>query len=303
MRFSQRIRRWFVFQTVRLAIVIAKTVPLQMGVWFGSILGKLAFRCLRKEREKTLKHLRQSFGEEKSEEEILTIASSSFQNLGKSFFELLNLKKIKRKGIDKLVTAEGIENLEAGLDNGKGVIWLTGHIGNWELMAAYVSAKGYPLSVIASSVYDHRLNHLLLKFRSDHHTKTILRGDRSAGKQILRCLRNNEVLGILIDQDIDADGVFVDFFGRLAYTPKGAASLALRMGAVVVPGFIIRQENGKHRITILKPVELSVTGDNEKDVFQNTCKFTKIIEDYVRKYPDQWVWMHRRWKRQPPVKQ
>jgi len=183
----------------------------------------------------------------------------------------------------------------------KSIIVVLGHFGNWELMAALVTRRGYPASVVATPVYDPRLDRLLVDARARHGVHTISRGSPSAARHLLSGLRRNAILGMLIDQDTDVDGVFVPFFGRAAYTPSGPAALALKTGAAVIFGFILREGASRHRLILQGPIELIRTGDPARDIQENTARFTREIEQWIRSHPDHWVWMHNRWKRQPPA--
>jgi hypothetical protein len=177
-------------------------------------------------------------------------------NLGRSAFEVLMLSRRSHPPIERLCAVEGEERLKAALAAGRGVIFLTGHFGNWELMAALVTRRGYPSSVVATPVYDQRLDRLLVDARARHGVHTISRGSPSAARHLLSGLRRNAILGMLIDQDTDVDGVFVPFFGRPAYTPSGPAALALKTGAAVIFGFILREGALRHRLILQGPIEL-----------------------------------------------
>jgi KDO2-lipid IV(A) lauroyltransferase len=179
------------------------------------------------------------------------------------------------------------------------VVFVTAHAGNWELLGALVAGRGFPVTVAATPVYDDRLEQILVAARAAHGVETISRGSATAARQLLSALRRNALLGLLIDQDTDVDGAFVPFFGRPAYTPTGAAALALRTGAAVVCGFLVREGALRHRMVVEGPVNLVRTGDHERDVVENTALLTGLIERHIRAYPEQWVWFHRRWKRQP----
>ena len=180
---------------------------------------------------------------------------------------------------------------------GKGAIILTGHFGNWELLAASISTTIAPLTPFVRELRSPRLNALVSSYREKAGYATI---DRDTGmRHALRCLKRNELLGIVADVDTVVSGVFVDFFGRHAYTPYSPVAIALKTGAAILPTFIIRQPDGSHRAIIEPPLALKQTHAKEKDLVINTQKFTKIIESYIRRYPTQWIWMHRRWKTQP----
>ena len=154
--------------------------------------------------------------------------------------------------------------------------------------------KGYKGAAIARRIYFEKYDNFLNRLRGIHDVDVIYRDD--SPKKVLRVLKGNGIMGILADQDVDSvDGVFVDFFGMPAYTPSGPVLLAVSSGAKIVPAFIIRR-NGSHELVIEDPIELDDTGEKEKDVVTNTQRWSAVVESYIKRYPEQWVWMHRRWK-------
>jgi len=263
---------------------------------FGVILGWLAYILLEKHRRTAIENLTNSFPK-KTQREIRKIARSVFCNQGRNLFQLLSFNKFNASNIDKYVKIEGSQYLADALKEGKGVIFLSAHIGLWELMGIYLSLKGFPINVIARRVYDERLNRLLIHLRASKNVNTILRGD--SPRKFLQPLRKNEVLAFLIDQDTNVQGVFVDFLGRPAYTPIGLASIAMKTGAPVIPGFIVRMGPVLSKIIIEKSFYLSSTGNPKIDIQRNIQILSNIIEKYIKRYPDQWVWMHQRWKTKP----
>ena len=298
MKWHKILKRWIIYRLFKCFEFIVYLLPFSTAVWWGGRLGFFAYYILDKERNISLTNLKISFPEKKSRE-IRKIAKEVFINEGKNFCELLSFSKLSKDKVLDLVEAEGLEYLDQALSEGNGILYLTAHLGNWELMGAYLSCKGYPINVIARRVYDDRLNEILVGLRKSKGVKTILRDESPKG--ILRSLKQKEVIGILIDQDTSrVQGVFVDFFGRLAYTPVGIATLAKRENVVVLPGFIVRKDR-KHCVYINKPVKLIKKENREEEVRENTQKLTKIIESWIRSYPQQWVWMHKRWKRKPVV--
>jgi KDO2-lipid IV(A) lauroyltransferase len=216
-------------------IEVIGLLPRGIALRVGEIMGRLAFHLLQKPRKRTLRNLSMAFNGEKSWQEIHVMAREVFANLGKNTFDCCVLNRRSLQEINKVVISKGEERIEEALKGGKGIIYITAHLGNWEVMAAYIALKGYPVNVIARSVYDERIDRIFLKFRSRYGVKTILRGKRrkresivTSTKKILGALKRNELLGILIDQNIKAiDSVPVTFLGIPAKTPSGAASLAL----------------------------------------------------------------------------
>ena len=268
-------------------------LPRRITLVIGGWLGTLAFWLAPQQRELACDHLRCSLTLS-DERRVRTIAKQCFQHLGKTVVEFMQFPRLDRAQIQRYVTFEGVEHVEQALAEGKGAIILTGHFGNWELLAASISATVAPLTPIVRELRSPRLNALVSRYREKAGYATI---DRDTGiRQALQCLRRNELLGIVADVDTTVSGVFVDFFGRRAYTPYSPVAIALKTGATILPTFIIRQPDGSHRAIIEPPLALKRTDIKEKDLVINTQKFTKIIESYIRQYPTQWIWMHRRWK-------
>jgi KDO2-lipid IV(A) lauroyltransferase len=261
------------------------------------MLADLLFWLPSSDKNRAIENLNIAFGDEKSPEEILNICRRCFENLGKGLMEVIQFPMLNSGNLGGLVTFEGRQNLDEALKRGRGVIILTAHFGNWELLGASLALSGYSTSFIVRPVRDPRLEEMVTRSRESMGIKCIPRG--ASIKNALKCLKNNELLGILSDIDTKVDGVFVDFFGRQAYTPRGPVSIALRTGAAVVPAFIVRQKDNTHRIFVEKEIELKITGHQEEDIKTNTAEFTRIIESYIQQYPEQWIWIHDRWKTRP----
>jgi KDO2-lipid IV(A) lauroyltransferase len=276
----------------------ASLIPWRIGVAVGAGLGSLSWRFLSSSRRLALENLAAAFPDW-TEDQRASVGRSAMVNLGRAAMEMLMLFRRRRTRIEEWCAIEDEMRLREALSGGRGVVFVTGHTGNWELLAALVARRGYPATVVATPVYDPRLDDLLVAARAAQGVETISRGSSSAARQLLSALRRNSFLGMLIDQDTDVDGAFVPFFGRPAYTPTGAAALALRTGAAVVCGFLVREGAIRHRLIVQGPITLIRTGDHQRDVVENTALFTGLIERHIRAFPDQWVWFHRRWKRRP----
>ncbi len=207
-------------------------------------------------------------------------------------FELVCVEQIDAAP-DAWVRWDDRSVLDAALARGKGVVFISGHVGNWELLARRVALAGYPCQTIAKETTDPRTTALIEKFRASSKLKSIWRGQPGAARFMLRALRDGQILGMLIDQDTDVQSVWVPFFGRPAKTPRAAADLALRTGAAVVVGFCQRAADGRYRVVMR---ELSTLG---LDAVGLTAALSQQIEAAIREAPEQWVWMHRRWKSPP----
>jgi KDO2-lipid IV(A) lauroyltransferase len=243
-----------------------------------------------------LHNLRRAFPE-KSETEILRIAKGVYRNMGIVAAECFDIPRLTKENIGKRVEAEGLEHCTKALEKGRGVLFFGAHFGNWELEAVAVSLFIKPLVVIYRRLDNPVLDALVRRFRSATGNTPLLK--EHAMRAMLRTLKRNDMLGILIDQNVDYyEGVFIDFFGRPACTTDGLALLALHTGAPVLPGYIVRLPDGRYRFVVGPEVEVVDTGHWEEDIRVNTQRFMKIIEETVRKYPDQWLWVHQRWKTQ-----
>lgn len=294
-RIKQRILRKGIRVGLCGLMLLCRILPLHTGVAVGGLLGWMAFYVLGKERHRALKHIQLALGDIYPLGERRRIIKSSFQNLGKSLFEILYLSRLSRDGLNQLVRIEGEDCLKKAIAQGHGVIFVTGHLGNWELGPAAVAMR-VQLAGVAAPIYDSWIEKLIIRIREVHGVETIVRSHSHAIRRLLSILRAGGAIGILIDQDIRTDGVFVPFFGRPAYTPTGPAALALRTGAAVVIGFIIRLPDNSHRLMVKGPLKLIQTGNREADIQENTANFSRYIEQFIRNYPEQWVWMHKRWK-------
>jgi Kdo2-lipid IVA lauroyltransferase/acyltransferase len=236
---------------------------------------------------------------EKSEAERARILRGVFASLGRQLAELCQFPKYTPENIDEVVTYDGLENYERAYARRKGVLFLTAHFGGWELSAFAHSLHGHWLHIVMRPMDNQYLDRLLQNYRTMHGNKTVAKDDFVRG--LLAAMKAGETVGILMDTNMTPpQGIFVDFFGIPACTASGLARIALRTDAAVVPGFTIWDPAlRKYRLRFDPALELIRSGDLEADIAANTQLFTRVIEDYVRNYPDQWLWVHRRWKTRP----
>lgn len=236
---------------------------------------------------------------EKSHRERARILRGEFTSLGRQLAELCLFPQYTRENVGKVVVYDGFENFQTALDRGKGVLFLTAHLGAWELSAFAHSLHGHPLHVVMRPMDNAILDQMIRRYRTMHGNTTVDKDDFVRG--LLAAMRSGETVGILMDTNMTPpQGIFVDFFGIPACTASGMARIALRTDAAVVPGFTVWDSAlRKYRLHFDPALKLIRTGNDEADIVANTALFTKIIEDYVRKYPEQWLWVHRRWKTRP----
>lgn len=288
------IKNWSIYILIRSIISIVKVIPRQWAFSFLKAVGWLVYLSIPRFRNKTIENLRIAFGGEKDDAEMKRMAKRVFLNLGRNAADAIRLQKFTPHNIDRYVKAIGLENIDKALRKGRGVLAITGHIGNWELLGAYLALKGYPLNVVSARLYDHRLNKIVVETRERAGLRNITRG--SGTREILRALKRGEIVGILIDQDTRVEGTFVEFFGRKAFTPIGPVLLAMKTGAALIPLAIHMKEDNTHLITVKEEMPLELTGDLQNDIVINTQRCTREIENFIRQDPTQWVWMHDRWK-------
>ena len=292
------IRRAVLFLLLWPAWAVVLCLPWPLASALGAAVGRLVYRLAPRERGYALEHLRLAFGREKSPQEVERVARACFANVGRSTAELLCWPKLRLASLSRRLTVIGLEKLDRALrEPGRGVVLLTAHLGNWEILGAYLGLLGYRGGVVARRLRYPEYERWQVALRRRTHIETFARD--SSAKELLRRLRDNQTIGILPDQDVDSvEGVFVEFFGRPAYTPTGPVLLAQATGATLLPVFVIRAGRG-FQIIFEDPVPLVATGDPRRDLQETTQRWSRLFEQYIRRYPEQWVWMHRRWKTQP----
>jgi Kdo2-lipid IVA lauroyltransferase/acyltransferase len=284
-----------------LALLIVRlfaAMPRRIAYPTAKTLARLGFHLARRQRRAGLRNLQMAFPE-LSRNALEEILRGSFENLGRLLVEFTHMQELNKGNICRFVVHDGLENYLEGLRRGRGVIFMTAHFGAWELSSFAHAVYGYPLRFVVRPIDNPRVEKLISTCRTRSGNIPIER--RSAARDILKALRQNEAVGILFDQNTTrSEGIFADFFGIPAATTPALALFALRTGAAVVPGFLIWDTSlGKHRLRLDPPVQLIETGNLDHDMLENTKIFNKILEGYIRAYPDQWLWIHRRWKTRP----
>ncbi len=292
-RFS-RLRQTLLPATVHGAAFLFGLLPHRSALAVGRLVGRLGWHLSGRDRGRALEHLAFALPE-LTEAERRRIAKASFLSAGMNLAELLSFLKRDRREILRRLEVHGWENVEAAKASGRSILILTGHCGSWELIGTALHEGGVPPAAVARPLDDAGLQKLLVDLRSHLGTTTIARGTQGAARQLLGVLRGGGALAMLIDQDTKVDGVWVPFFGRPAFTPVGAAEIALRQKANVIPSFIERRPDGGHLIRFQPALDLP------QDPREATALMTEKIEEQVRRRPEQWVWWHKRWRRQPPL--
>ncbi len=295
---AKEVGDYLVYVMVLAMVRFVRFLPLNIALRLGKIIALIFFYIDGWHRKIALSNLALAFGNEKSSTELWQLAKRSYTNMGKSMMEFCRLPKLNKENLQQYVTFSGLDNYLNAFKQNKGVLIITAHFGNWELLAAACSLAGYDGNALARPQNNKYLERLVNHYRSLFGNRVIAK--KNGLREVIRCLKRGEMVGILIDQNVSrSEGIFVNFFGRPASTVIAPALIARKLGVPVIPTFIIRQAGGTHKIVFEKAVRVTVTVDMDQDLQVNTQRFTSIVEAYVKRYPEQWFWVHRRWKTQP----
>lgn len=296
-KIRRKIRYTFVYLLVRFLIFISNLTPRIIWLKLCGVLGRLAYSLSNRTTKRVVKHLSIAFPE-RSRQEIKKLSRRVFEFLGKNAGEMLRATRVKTLAdLEKFLITEGFENYERAMEKGKGVIFLTCHLGAFDLQVGNMALRGLKPNIIGTPLKDQRLNELLWEYRNKYGAIAIERGKETF--RLIKVLKSGGFVALLIDQDTKVKSRFVNFFGMPAATPVGATVLAMKTGAAIVPTFIFLGKDWKQHMHILPEIPMKISGDEEADIVFNTQVFTNFIEGVIRQHPEQWVWMHQRWKTKP----
>ncbi len=296
-----RPKHYLEYGLLRLVILAFRPLPLGASLWIARRLGDLAFSVFRIRREVTLENLQTAFGDTYTQSERREIARQCYRNFGMTFVEIVRFNWETASDIQSRMDFSGRDHVQAAGARGKGVIYLAGHVGNWEMMGACLGMLGAPLSVVQGDQKNLFVDRLIKGLRTRMGMETIPIG--SSLKMVLKLLRKDGRIALIADQDGGRDGVFVEYFGRLASTPTGPARFALKTGATIVVGLDRRLEGARHVGQFSAPIVPNPDAPEEEEVQRIVQAYTRDLEVYVRENPAEWFWMHRRWKTRPPEEQ
>src|SRR5215470_16240946 len=273
-------------------------LPRNVARNLGALIGSLAYRVVPRLQGVGLRNLELAFPTW-SEGQRQDVLRKLYCSLGWLLAEFCQMPKYTPENSQSFLRYDGLERYLAARDKGKGVLIVTGHLGAWELSSFYHSLMGYPMSMVIRRLDNAKVDGLVNKIRCLHGNRVLHKDDFARG--LLEAMREGETVGILMDTNMTPpQGVFVPFFGTLACTASGLARVALKTGAAVLPGFMLWEDSEKKYVLHFgDEIVLDRTGDDEADTVTNTAKCTAAIEAYVKRYPDQWLWVHRRWKTRP----
>jgi KDO2-lipid IV(A) lauroyltransferase len=293
----KKIKNDLIYFSARALMFLIQHLPYSWAGALGRSFGAAIFSAAGGERRKTLESIRTAYPDW-NELKVFDLAQNVWKRLGQNLFEVVRwIPMTQEQVVAQVARVEGWENLEKALVRGKGTVVVTGHLGNWEMLGGYLGRR-HPTTAVAKRLYDNRFDDLITWMRTEKlKVPMIKRGMALRG--ILEALKMNWVIYALVDQDTGKDGVFVPFFGKPAWTQSGIARVVRKTGAALVPAFMVRGGDGRFELKMDKEIQVPVTDDLEADVLETTRRYTEAVETAIRAYPDQWMWMHRRWKTRP----
>jgi KDO2-lipid IV(A) lauroyltransferase len=286
------------FAAVWIVVHLMRLLPRRLARAVGVAIAAVAYRVLGRLRRVGMRNLELAFPEMPAEERQ-TILRTEYRNLGLLLAEFCKMPDYTAESASRFIRYEGLENYRAATARGKGVLVLTGHLGAWELSSFFHSLMGMPMGMVIRRLDNPLVDAFVNRIRCLHGNRVIPKDDFARG--LIASMRAGETVGILMDTNMTPpQGVFVPFFGVPACTASGMARIAAKTGAAVVPGFLLWEESERRYVLHFgEGLTVVHTGDSEQDAIVNTATFTAAIEAYVRRYPEQWLWVHRRWKTRP----
>ena len=295
-RIRKRLERYGALFVFWMANLLNRKAALRMGVFLADI----AYNCMGKFRRVALENVDTAFKNTITKERKKEIARNAFRTLAKTMIDFVRFGKYSKSELLALARhVEGLEHLESAMKNSPGgVIGMSSHIGSWEYMGAWLVASGFPLAAVGKEQPDAGITKLMLQLRSDVGIEHIPR-TRSGNKAIIKALNSKTILGLIADQNGGKSGIFVPFFDKMAATFKGPAQLAMKKKVPIIMIAALWEDN-EYIVKLFPPIEMVDTGDDDADLYENTFRCQRQIEQLVREYPDQWLWGHRRWKTRPP---
>lgn len=280
-------------------VTLARVLPRRWIRTAGSWVGLVAHGLDARHRRITRNNLRLAYGPELTETQVRRIARRCWAQFGRNIFDALTFQRLGPESVGTVVHYEGLEHIRSAYARGQGVLLFSGHFGQWELTALMQGFLNMPLLLVTRRLDNPGLERMLASLRQRSGNRIVHK--RNAVREMVRALREGHGVAIVIDQDARSSGVFVPFFGRLASTTPTLARIALRTGAAVIPSFCVPRPDGSYVVTYEPEVPVAPTGDLQADTNDLTARCTAILERWVRRHPEQWMWMHRRWKTQAPV--
>lgn len=279
----------------RIAVELANMLTAKAADRFAVALGTGAYHLLRSRRRIAVDNIKRALPGRFSDDEIDGIIRKVFQNIAQSMIEFARFRRLKRDGVRRIVVSNGQDNIRKAIERGKGGLFVTAHFGNWELMGAWGATLGYEMDFLTGVQHNEKVNDLFNQFRREMDVG-IIPASSSTLRSVFKALKANHIVGLVADQHSPSKEIVMDFFGRTASHVKGPALFAVRTGCVVLPYMLLRERYDRHVVIPGEPIYPPDSGDEEKDIETITAAYLKFFEEVITRYPDHWMWTHRRWK-------
>jgi len=276
---------------------IGRMIPRWVGLALFSFLGTLCYYILSNDRKLTVNNLRFIFGDEWDEKKIRSTSKSVFKSLGKNLFDAVHLDTMNADKFDKTISHDSLDGMNAIKAGGRGGVLITAHIGCFEMLLHFLARKGFNGIVIGREFKNSAVNDVVRRLRSRPGVEYMDKSENS--RKVVRMLQQGKMMGVLVDQDTKVEGVFADFLGHQAFTPSGAVRFAMKFNIPILVAVTARLNGDRHHVFVNTDITYADTGDFEADLLSNVQQINDIICSYIRKFPEQWVWMHERWKTKP----
>ncbi|MCX7780726.1 MAG: lysophospholipid acyltransferase family protein [Negativicutes bacterium] len=281
--------QYFVLKTVSRIICL---FPYSIILGMGKVLGHIYYHAAAKQRRRALAQIQESLGLSGAAAE--RIIRSLFVKLGRTFLEVMYTPALNKENIERYIEIENAQYLTDAVAQGRGVVFLTAHIGNWEWLGARLAMAGYPMASVIKRQPNDQHTRILNEYRRMTGIEIFARGTTEI-VGAAKALKNGKVLGFLADQDGGHDGIFVEFLGKMASTPQGPAVFARKFKCPIIPTFIVRRPEGGHKIIVHPPVEWQEYDTEDRTIYELTKTLTLLTENFIRQYPDEWLWFQKRW--------
>jgi KDO2-lipid IV(A) lauroyltransferase len=281
----------------RAGFAVGRALPRPVGLAFFSFLGTVCYYLLHTDRRLTVKNLRFVFGNEWCEKKIRAVSRAVFRSQGKNLFDAVHLGAAKAGVFDNIVSHDSLYKVAQACGRGKGIVAITAHLGCFEMLLHLFARRGLSCFAVGRAFRNQDVDEAVRKMRSGPDIEYVDRSESS--RKIVRLLRQGKVMGVLIDQDTKVEGVFADFLGHPAFTPSSAVRFAMKLGIPMFVAVTARVAGDKHHVYVSEELIPVNTGDTNADLIANIRRINDVIGGYIRKHPEQWVWMHERWKTKP----
>jgi KDO2-lipid IV(A) lauroyltransferase len=288
----------FLYYLLRGLVALGGVLPRRVGLRVFGGVGRLLYAVPTPDRRRALEHLRMALGERPGGMSPARMAKRVYREVARNLFDALYLSRCSRSRFDRIVTHDDLGPFRQAYERGKGVLVITAHLGCFEMLLHFFARKGFASFAIGRRAFDPRVDRLIAELRSGPNIEYL---DRSgSGRKVLRRLREGKAMGVLVDQDTPhVDGVFAHFLGRLAYTPSAPVRIAMRQGVPVFVVLTARRGGNRHHVRLHGPLSLENSGNYDRDLALNVERINELIGQAIRRDPEQWVWMHRRWRHSP----